>query len=129
MVITRKPHILSKALAFIRYARAGKADTDLVSESYYTPQRIRHIGKILSSLLKHNSLEGCTQEDYEAFYIRYCGWHRVEMLVSMANWKSLIGVIAARVHFYTTNSLPLPSRNVLALKRLWKVVMALYRKE
>jgi len=113
MIIMQKAPAHKKASTFVNYARAGKPDTDSVDVDYYTPQRIARMGRLLNSLMRHNRLEACAQEDYEAFYIRYCGWHRVEMLVSMADWKRLIGVIAHRVHFYTINSLPLDRKSVV----------------
>ena len=129
MINTQKKHIRSKAEAFVNYAHAGKADTVSVSDGYYTPQRIRHIGKLLNALLKHNSFDGCTQEDYEIAYIRLCDHQQVGQLVVTADWKRLIGLIAHRVHFCTKHSLPLTGLTVLTLKRLWKIVLALRRGE
>ena len=129
MIHTHKKHIRSKASTFVNYARAGKGDTVSVSDGYYTPQRIRHIGKMLNAFLKHNSFDGCTQEDYEIAYIRLCDHQQVGQLVVTADWKRLIGLIAHRVHFCTRHSLPLTGLTVLTLKRLWKIVLALRRRE
>jgi hypothetical protein len=129
MIDTNNKHIRSTVLAFVNYARAGKTDIASVSESYYTPQRLRHIGKRLSDLLEYNSLDGCTQEDYEVSYIRFCDHRLVGEIVNMADWKRLLNLIVHRVHFHVVQHLPISGLTVLTLTRLWKVVLALRRKK
>jgi hypothetical protein len=82
---------------------------------------------MLDSLLKHNSFEAYTQEHYEVAYLRFCEYWDIGKLVALADWKSLIGVISRRVQTYAVNRMVMTSLTCFALRRIWKIIRALYR--